>query len=167
MMTSSRRWVPILCALGAAAAFALAVQGSLWWTIGDEVGIGTVSSEHCFGEGVCRRSGLNWTGGSATWVRAGAATYAGGLVAALLLVTVAGALTARASGRLAAMSAAVATVTVAVVGAIFIATRPDVPGTELARGPVLFALAVVLAAVAITLTFWPRGRPVPAPRTGT
>lgn len=157
-MPGARRWVTILCALGAAAALAIAVQGSPWWRIGDEVGIGTVSTRHCFGEGACQQAGLGWTGGSTTWIRAGAATYAAGLVTALVLVALAGSLAARSTGRLPAASAGVATVTAAVVSAVFIATRPMVPGTEVSRGAVLFGLGLVLSAVAVVTTLR-RARP--------
>lgn len=150
-MSPARRWIAVACALVAAAALALAVQGSPWWTIGDEVGIGTVASRNCFGD-TCQESGLGWTSGSATWVRSGAATYAGGLVAALVLVALAGALTARARGRLAALSASVAVVTVAAVGVVFYVTRPTIAGMALARGPVLLLAGLALAVVAITLT---------------
>lgn len=146
----------MLCALAAAAAFAVAVQGSPWWRIGDEIGIGTMTTRHCFGEGECTQSGLSWTGGSDTWVKAGAATYGAGLVAAVVLLALAGALAARASGRLAAMSAGVAALSAAVVGTVFVLARPAVPGTELARGLPLFALAVVLAGVAVVSTLWRR-----------
>lgn len=152
-MCPRRRWLAILCALGAAAAFALSVEGSSWWSLGGEVGVGTVASSHCFG-GTCTRTGLGWAGGSETWVRAGAATYAGGLLAALLLVALAGALTARSSGRLTAASAAVATVTAAVVGAVFVTARPEVAGGAIGRGQPLFAVAVVLAAIATGSTLW-------------
>lgn len=160
-MAPCRRWIVLACAVVAAGAFALAVQGSPWWRIGDEIGIGTTSTRHCFGEGSCQQSGLGWTGGSETWVRAGAATYAAGLVAAVILLALAGSLAARSSGRLAAMSAAVATVTAAVVGTIFVLTRPEVPGTDLARGGPLFAAAVVLALIAVAATLW-RRRPIAA-----
>ena len=164
-MPKPRRWVAILFALGAAAAFAVAVQGSPWWSIGDEVGIGTISTRHCFGEGGCQQAGLGWTGGGSTWVRAGAATYAAGLVAAIILLALAGAVAARASGRLAAASAGVATLTAAVVGGIFIATRPMVPGTEVGRGIILFGAALVLATVAVGAVLW-RARPAAAPAAG-
>ncbi len=158
-MSPRRRWLAILCALGAAAAFALAVQGADWWRIGGDVGVGTVTSSHCFGGGGCTRTSLGWTGGSDTWVRAGAATYAGGLLAAVLLIALAGALTAKSSGRLTAASAAVATITVAVVGAVFIRTRPELAGSAAARGLWLFAAALVLAVVAIVATLWNSRRP--------
>lgn len=142
----------MLCALGAAAAFAVAVQGSPWWRIGDEIGIGTMTTRHCFGAGACQQTGLSWTGGTDTWVKAGAATYASGLLAAVILLALAGALAARASGRLAALSGGVASVCAAVVGAVFFVARPSMPGTELARGVPLFVVAVVLAGVAVSTT---------------
>lgn len=163
-MPPLRRWLTVALAIGGAVAFALAVQGSSWWTIGDDVGIGTVSSRHCFGEGGCQTTDLGWTGGSTTWVRAGAATYAAGLVAALVLVALAGSIAARSSGRLAARVAAVATVTAAVVGVAFVVTSPDVPGSSLGRGLPLFGGAVALAIATIVSALWPaRGAQAPAP----
>lgn len=154
-MPPLRRWLTVLLAIGAAVAFALAVQGSSWWTIGDDVGIGTVSSRHCFGEGSCQNTDLSWTGGSTTWVRAGAATYAAGLVAALVLVALAGSIAARSSGRLAARVAAVATVTAIAVAIAFVATSPHVPGSSLGRGLTLFGGAVALSIAAIVSALWP------------
>jgi hypothetical protein len=142
----------VACALLAAAGFALSVQALSWWRIGGEVGIGTTSSRHCFGGDACQSTGLGWTAGGDTWVRAGAATYAGGLLAALLLVTLAGALTAKSTGRLPAMSAAVTTVCVAVVGAIFVFKRPPLTGIELGLGPIVLAAAIVSAVAAVALT---------------
>ncbi len=158
-MSPWRRWLAILCALAGAAALALAVQGSDWWTVPGQVGVGTVSSNHCYG-GECTHTSLGWAGGSQTWVRAGAATYAGGLLAALLLVALAGARTAGSSGRLTAASAAVATLCAAVVGAVFVTSRPVLAGDvlTLARGVPLFAAGVVLAVIAIGATLWPRSR---------
>lgn len=154
-MSPLRRWLAIVCAVSAAAAFAVAVQGSAWWRVGDEVGIGTVSSRHCFGGGACQRTGLGWAGGTDTWVRAGSATYAAGLVAALMLLALAGALAARARGRLLAASAGVATLTAAVVGTVFVVNRPTtVAGTEADYGQLLFALAIALAAGVVGTTLW-------------
>ena len=161
-MPPRRSWLAILCALGASAGFAVAVQGASWWSIGGEVGIGPMTSRHCFG-GNCTRTGLGWANGSDTWVRAGAATYAGGLLAALLLVMLAGALAARSSGRLLAVSAAVATLTSAVVGAVFVTGRPPLVGSSMGHGLPLFVAAVDLAVMAIAATLWRARRPLDPP----
>jgi hypothetical protein len=166
-MPPLRRWLTVLCALAAAAAFALAVQGSAWWSIGDDVGIGTIASRHCYGDGICQRGGLGWTSGSTTWVRAGAATYAAGMVAMLVLVALAGALAARTTGQLAARVAAVATVTASIVAIVFVTSRPALPGATVGRGLPLFVAGVGLGLVAIVATLWRRQPAGTGTGTGT
>ncbi len=153
-VSATRRWITVACALIAAVGFALSVQALAWWRIGGDVEIGTTTSRHCFGGDACQRTGLGWTTGGDDWVSAGAATYAGGLLAALLLVTLAGALTARSSGRLPAMSAAVTTACVAVVGTLFVVNRPSLTGLESAFGPLVLAASVVASALAVGSTLW-------------
>lgn len=153
LMSSLRRALAIVIALIGAGGFAVAVQGGRWWVIGRDVGIGTVSTESCFG-GPCKLGDLAWTGGSEVWARAGFATYVAGLCAAAVLIALAGALAAKRTGRLVAAVVAVAVVTAAVAGATFLTTRPELPGATLGRGAILFAVAIVaaIAAAAITLT---------------
>ena len=138
------RWLVVALALVAASAFALSVQAGRWWVIGD-VEIGPFGSRSPFGG----PGTLSWAGGDPRWERFGVATGAGGLIAMLVLVVVAGAVAAHRVPRLAAGTAlvAIATATLAAVG--FIATRPDngMP-FELGRGVVLFAIAIAVGAVA-------------------
>jgi hypothetical protein len=152
-MSTLRRTIAIIAALVGAAAFATSVQGGNWWTIGDDVGVGTVSTQQCFG-GACRFVGMAWTGGGAVWQRAGAATYAAGLCAAFVLLALAGALAAKRTGRLVAAVVGVAVITAGVAGATFYAKAPALPSAVVGRGVILFAvaLAAAAAAAAITLT---------------
>jgi hypothetical protein len=155
LMSTVRRALAIVVALAAAAGFAVAVQGGRWWVIGADVGIGTISTQRCFG-GQCGFGSLAWTGGSETWTRAGFATYAAGLVAALVLVALAGALAAKRAGRLVAAVTAVSVVTAAVAGATFYMTRPALPGATLGRGAIVFVVALIAAIVAAALTLTAR-----------
>jgi len=148
----------IALALAAACCLALAVQGGRWWLIGDDVAIGPVSTEHCFG-GTCQRGDLTWANGGDTWLRAGVAAYGGGLIAAAVLVALAGALAARRSGRLVAGVSAVAAVTALVPGAIFLATFPGVDGAVLGRGIWLFGAGLAAAIAAAVLVLSRRSAP--------
>src|SRR5262245_4079513 len=109
------RWSIVALALLAASAFALSVQAGRWWVIGDgEVEIGPFGAHSSFGGA----GGFSWAGGSARWERFGVATGAGGLIAMLVLVVVAGAIAAHRVPRLAAQTAlvAIATATLAAIG---------------------------------------------------
>jgi len=152
-MSTLRRVLAIVVALVGAAGFAISVEGGRWWVIGSSVGIGTTTTERCFG-GECGFGSLSWTGGSELWQRAGFATYAAGLCASLALVALAGALAAKRVGRLIAAVAGVAVLTAIVAGATFYSSRPALPGAELGRGSYAFALALGfgIAASLVTLT---------------
>jgi hypothetical protein len=141
-----RRLLTIAAALAGAALLAIAVQAGRWWQVGD-VSIGPVSSHRCF-SGECRVVGLGWLGGGTGWARLGQATYAAALLAALLLVVVAGALAGRRVVRIAAKSGLVAAGTALISGALFVAMFPDVEGASLGYGVALYAGGLVLAIVA-------------------
>ncbi len=158
-MSLPRRLITIAAAIVAAGCFALAVQGGHWWTIG-EVGVGPVSTQRCF-DGRCENGTLAWAGGSEVWERAGIATWAAGMIAAVVLVALAGALAARRAGRLAAGIATIAAMTSMVAGGVFLLQRPDLPGLEVARGAWFFAVAVVVALAAAIATL--RAPPAPVP----
>jgi hypothetical protein len=138
------RWPVVALALVAASAFALSVQAGRWWVIGD-VEIGPFGSLSPFGG----PGTLSWAGADARWERFGVATGAGGLIAMLVLVVVAGAVAAHRVPHLAAKTALVAIATATAAGLGFFATRPDngLP-FELGRGVVLFAAAIVIGAIA-------------------
>jgi len=146
--------VAIVAALAGAAGLALAVEGGRWWMIGD-VGVGPIGTQRCFG-GDCQPGGLRWAGGSDLWERAGVATYTAGLVAALVLVILAGAVAAGRTARLPAVVSVVAIATAAGAGALFVTTRPELPDGEVARGIWLFGGALIAAAVAAAATLWRR-----------
>ena len=146
------RLLPLMLALAAASAFALAVQ-SAWWSAG-EVVIGPFGSRHCFG-GECRESGLSWLGGTDLWMRAGVAARAGGYIAMFILVVLAGGLAAKRVPRLMARAALVAIITAAAGGAYFGLSFPEsgLGNTHsLGLGIFLFVGAIVLGIAAAVFT---------------
>jgi hypothetical protein len=157
MLARRTRWTLIAIALVGASAFALAVQGGQWWSIGD-VTIGPLGARSPFG-GV---GGFSWAGGSPRWERFGYATFAAGLIAMFTLIVVAGALAAKRVPRLAAKTAVVAIATAALVGTAFVTARPH-NGLPFAidRGVALFAAAVIAGALAAAGVL--RSRPVRQP----
>lgn len=154
------RWPVVALALVAASAFALSVQAGRWWAIGD-VEIGPFGSLSPFGG----PGSLSWAGGGARWERFGVATGAGGLIAMLVLVVIAGAVAAHRIPKLAARTALVAIATASLAAIGFVATRPDngLP-FELGRGAVLFAAAVVLGVTAAVRVLRAAGRDAPERR---
>jgi hypothetical protein len=142
MRALKHRWFVVALALTAASAFALSVQAGRWWSIG-EVEIGPSGSRSPFGGA----GALSWAG-SARWERFGVATWAGGLVAMLVLVVLAGAVAANRVPRLAAKTALVAITTAGLAAIAFVATRPD-NGLPFAmgRGMVLFAVALAAGVI--------------------
>ncbi len=148
-MALPRRLATIVLAIIAAGCFALAVQGGYWWRIG-EIGVGPLSTQRCF-DGRCEAGTLAWAGGSEVWERAGIATWAAGMVSALVLVALAGALAARRGGKLAASVVMIATATAVVAGGVFVTQRPGVHGLEVARGTWFYGIAT-LAAITATIS---------------
>ncbi|MBL0212449.1 MAG: hypothetical protein IPQ07_00945 [Myxococcales bacterium] len=140
------RWIIVAIALVAASAFAVSVWAGRWWSIGD-VEIGPFGSKQCFG-GDCRPTSLTWIGGSERWMRMGMATWAGGLIAMLVLLVVAGGVAAKRIPRLAARTALIAIGTAVVAGIAFVMQYPGVDGARVDRGMWLFGGAVVLGSVA-------------------
>lgn len=143
----NRRWIVIALALAAACAFAFSVQLGRWWVIGD-VEIGPHGSKHCFGVGDCKVTDLVWVGGGDRWMRLGMATWAGGLVAAFMLVVMSARLAANKVPKLVAKSVLVALATASLAGTVFVVQFPGVEGASLARGAWLFTLAIALALAA-------------------
>ncbi|MBP8811608.1 MAG: hypothetical protein KBG48_00475 [Kofleriaceae bacterium] len=147
-MSTPRRVLTIVLALLAAAGLAVGVQGGRWWSIGAELHLGPNGTWWCL-DGDCAARGLAWTGGSGLWQRAALATYAGGLVAALVLVGLAGAVAAGRTSRLVALVGAVAVVTAAGSGALFYALRPAMAAAHAGRGLALFAVGLAAAVAAV------------------
>lgn len=147
-MSLARRLITIALAIVGAALFAVAVQGGRWWDVGSEVHVGLSATERCFG-GDCAYGTLSWAGGSPMWERLGVATYVGGLLAALALVALAGAVAARRAGWLAAGVVTVAVVTATAVAIGFHTLAPELPGATLGRAPYLFVGAVLAAIAAV------------------
>jgi hypothetical protein len=173
-----RRIAVVGVSLIAACLLLLSVEAGRWWSIGDAVTIGPVSSTSCFGSptddpggsdpaalGDCKKGGLGWTQGSALWQKAGMATYAAGLIAAFVLVVLAAGIAAGRPGRLAAGTAVVGAITMTAMGALFIVTYPGLQGSAIDRGVWLFAGGVVaaVAAAGIVLASNRRGGATPVP----
>ena len=142
------RWLVIALALAAACAFAFSVQLGKWWAIGDVAEIGPFGSRHCFGAGECKHADVAWVGGGDRWMRLGMATWAGGLVAAFMLVVMSARLAANKVPKLVAKSVLVAIATASLAGTAFVATFPGIEGASLARGAWLFVTGIVLALTA-------------------
>jgi hypothetical protein len=143
------RWSVAAISVGSAALLALAVQAGAWWSVG-EVEIGPAGSSHCFG-GACRPSGLAWVGGGDTWFRLGMATWAAGLISAVVLVLLAAGTAAGRAPTIAARTALVAAGCALVTGVAFVVMYPGVPGASVDRGLPFFFAGVVGALVAALL----------------
>ena len=142
------RWLVIALALAAACAFAFSVQLGRWWAIGADVEIGPFGSRHCYGVGGCKIGDLFWVGGGDRWMRLGMATWAGGLVAAFMLVVMSARLAANKVPKLVAKSVLVAIATASLAGTVFVATFPGIEGASLSRGAFLYMIGVALALTA-------------------
>ncbi len=140
------RWLTILLALLSAAAFAMSVEGGRWWTIGDAE-IGPFGAHRCF-DGTCVPAGLAWLGTGERWIRIGMATWAAGLLSALVLIVLSARAAARVVPRLAAKTALVSIATASVCGTVFFAQFPKQFPAEAARGTLEFVLAIVLGVFA-------------------
>ena len=138
---------------GAGGTVALSVAGGRWWSLGGEIHAGPAGTERCFG-GECGVGDLTWVHGSGFWERCGSGAYAGGLVAGLALLALAGSIAARRAGRLAAAVAGIGSVTAIAAGVGFYALAPAIPEASVGRGAVLFAIgaAAALTAIGATLT---------------
>ena len=148
LMSSRRqRFTIAALALVASAAFALSVQAGRWWTI-DDCEIGPFGSRNCIAG---MSSGLAWIGGSATWARTGIATWAGGMIAMLVLLVVAASTMAGRLSKLAARTSLVAVVSATVAAAAFLIGWPGLAGAQVDRGIALFAIGDVFGATAAIL----------------
>lgn len=152
-MSLTRRLIIIALALSGAAGFAISVEGGRWWSLGADIHVGPAGTQRCFG-GQCGIGDLAWVRGSGLWERCGSGVYAGGLVAGLALLALAGAIAAQRAGRLAAAVAGVAGLVTIATGVGFYALAPAIPQASVGRGLVLFAIGAVaaIAAIAATLT---------------
>ena len=152
------RWLVIALALGACVAFAMSVQLGGWWMIGDTE-VGPFGSKRCF-EGGCNPAKLNWLGVGERWMRVGTGTWAGGLIAAFVLVVMSAALAAKKIPKLAAKTVLMSVATAGIAGGWFVwlFPRADYPAAELGRGALLFILAIALGATSAILVL--RGKPL-------
>lgn len=140
------RWPTVAIAVLAAAAFAISVWAGRWWSI-EGVEIGPFGSKQCFG-GDCRPTSLSWVGGSERWMRMGMATWAGGLIAMLVLLFTAAGVAAKRIPRLAARTALVAIATVTITGVLFVMQYPGVDGATVDRGLWLWLAGILLGSIA-------------------
>lgn len=142
------RWPTILLALLATTAFAWSVQGGRWWVI-DIAELGPFGARVCNDSG-CTSGELASFGGGPQWMRFGMATWGAGLIAGFVLLVMAARVAARNVPRLAARTVVVSLATAAIVGGLFVAKFPDdrLPPADLARGALLYAIAIVLGALA-------------------
>jgi hypothetical protein len=160
------RWIVVVLALAGATCLAVAVMSPRvgpWWTVGEIAAIGPGGTSVCMPGAECTRDDLDWIGGGELWRRAGVATMAAGVIAALALVAVAAALASRRRGRLAAGAAISAIATAVAAGTVFVAAFPGLGVTgldvvtappSLDRGALLHLAGAVagLTAAVITLT---------------
>ena len=152
------RWIIVGILLISAAAFAMSVWGGRWWSI-DDVTIGPFGSTSCFGGDDCKRGDLSWIGGTERWMRAGMATWAGGVLTMLALLGVAGGIAARRVPRLAAKMTLVSVATTLVAGILFIAQFPGVEGAAIDRGIPLFFVGAVTGLVGAIAVLRTRAAP--------
>jgi hypothetical protein len=144
------RWLCTLFGLVGAGAFALSVQVGAWWTVPGVLKIGP--RMQCFDAGECIPTGMSWVKGSAQWERLGVATWAAGLVGALVLVILAATIAAGRVPKLVAKMAIVAMLTALVASTAFVAKFPGVTGGELGNGALLYIAAIVLGATTAVTT---------------
>ncbi len=145
------RWLCALFGLVGAGAFAVSVQAGQWWSIGGVVEIGPHRSWQCF-KGDCVPAGMSWIRGGAQWERFGIATWAAGLVGALVLVLLGATVAAGRVPKLIAKMTLVAMATALAASTAFVAKFPGVDGATLDRGAILYIVAMVFGAAAAIAT---------------
>jgi hypothetical protein len=143
------RWTIVTLAVVAAAAFALSVQGGRWWS-SQSFEVGPFGSRDCLG-GTCHSTGLAWLGGSEVWMRAGNATWAGGLMSMLLLLVMAARVAAGGVPRLAAKTSLVAIATATATAVAFVVGFPRMGGLHVDRGIFLFGIGLGFGSAAAVL----------------
>jgi hypothetical protein len=141
----NRRWLFAAISLLAAMIFATAVWAAPWWTNG-EVTIGPFGARHCFG-GACRPAGLSWVGGTDLWMRSAIATGAAGVLAMLTSLGVAAGFAARREPVLVAKMSLVTIACAIACAAYFVMKMPELQGTAIGAGLILFAVAIVIGSV--------------------
>jgi hypothetical protein len=144
--SAASRWAMVALLLAIASGFIIAVQALPWWNIGAAT-LSPIKSRNCFG-GECRVSDLRWTTGTESWIRMGVATYAAGMIAAVVAIMCAAGIAAKRLPTLLAKMLIVAGITCAVTAGIFVVGLPTLAETSIASGTVVFAVSVALIAVA-------------------
>jgi len=123
------------------------VQVGRWWSI-DDCSIGPFGSRECIAG---MSSWLSWIGGSESWMRTGVATWAGGMIAMLVLLTVAASTAAGRLSRLAAKTSLVAIASASAAAIAFVSGFPGIGGAHVDRGIALFIAGAVVGAIAAIL----------------
>jgi O-antigen ligase len=141
----NRRWLFAAISLLAAMMFATAVWAAPWW-INGEVTIGPFGARSCFG-GECRPTGLRWAGGTDLWMRSAIATGAAGVIAMLTSLGVAGGFAARREPVLVAKMSLVSIACAIACAAYFVTKMPELQGTAIGAGMILYAAAIVTGSV--------------------
>jgi len=138
-----RRWLVALLGLVGAGAFAVSVQAGRWWVIEGAVEIGPHKSWRCF-SGDCVPAGMSWIGAGPQWERFGIATWAAGLLSALILVVLAATVASGRAPKLLAKMAIVSVLTALAASTMFVAKFPGLEGAALDRGAWLYIIGMVL-----------------------
>lgn len=166
-MQRGPRVATIALALVGAMLLVLAVEASPWWQAAG-ASISPIASKQCF-ESDCSDVSLRWIGAEAIWYRAGAATYASGLFAAVIALFVAGAAASGRAYRVAGRVGLVACACALGAAIVFHATLPRLPGLVASRGGPIFAVGALLGAAAclvVLRTARMRGAPPGRPDAG-
>lgn len=163
-MSGKTRWILVAVALAGATCFTIAVQVSTWWSIDGVITVRPLGTRSCFQAGECMKGDLGFLGGGELWRRSGVAVWTAGMIAALALVALAGALAAKRRGTTVAGVTLVASMTALVSGLVFFLRFPGMsfpggmgeglPSPPTAHGsgaPLYFAGALVAAAVAVII----------------
>lgn len=140
------RLLPIALALATAVLLVLSVQGGRWWVI-ETAELGPRGARACLESG-CAALRLESFGGDIQWSRFGVATWAAGLLTALIALIVGVRVAVRRVPRLGAKTLLVSACTSAITGIGFVMKSPtsEISAAQMASGVWLFALGVLAAA---------------------
>jgi hypothetical protein len=147
------RLAVVVLALVAAAAFSLSVVAGVWWSIGP-VEIGPKGTSHCFGG--AEHCGLQWVGAAQKWPTLGIGTWGAGLVASFGLILVAALVAGKRQPRMIAKSTLVAIVMAIVMGVMFFVGFPDLQGSGIDRGVLLYGIGIAFGVAATVVVAWGR-----------
>lgn len=159
-MTGSSRWLYVAILLAGATCLVIAVAASTWWSVGDVIEVRPTGTRSCFEADKCMAGDLGWLGGGELWRRAGVAVWAAGMICALAMVALAGAIAAKRRGTTIAGTTLVSAITAAVAATVFVLRFPGLrwpdglaeslpsPTASMGLGPVLYLAGAGVAAIA-------------------